>query len=88
VANISIDLSLNELFKIDKDTKTYTYRDINIDNFNLNTETSYKLDSKNTKITLNDTNTSAYDNSAIKVALKNIFAFRQRTSSIRTNVWK
>jgi hypothetical protein len=88
VANIPIDLSLNELFNINKDTKTYTYRDISTAKFSLNVENSYKLDTNQPKITLNDTNTSAYDKDAIKVALTNLFAFRQRTSSVRTDVWK
>ena len=88
MANIPIDLSYNELFKIDKDTKTYTYRDISTSNFKLVYQNSLKLDSTEQRVLLYDTNTSAFDRDAIKVALTNIFAFRQRTSSIRTNVWK
>lgn len=88
MANIPIDLSLNELFNINKDTKTYTYRDISTAKFSLTVENSYKLDTNQPKITLNDTNTSAYDKDAIKVALTNLFAFRQRTGRIGADVWK
>lgn len=77
MANLSFDFSNNAVFQRDKDTKTYIYRDIGTENFqlihgykdqeNLNSEPTLKLYS---------INTSNFNESAIESALRNLFSFR------------
>lgn len=77
MANISFDFSNNAVFKRDKDTKTYVYRDIGTENFKLvkGYEDPDNLNSEET-IKLYSINTSNFDKSAIESALNNIFKFR------------
>lgn len=74
MANISFDFSNNAVFKRDKDTKTYIYRDIGTENFQL---IHQKTDKKNEiKLTLYSINTSNFDQQAVESALRNLFNFR------------
>ena len=75
MANLSFDFSNNVLFKRDKDTKTYIYRDIGTENFQLVRTPSKALSDPET-VKLYSINTSNFDKRAVESALNNIFRFR------------
>ena len=79
MANLTFDFSNNAVFKRDKDTKTYIYRDIGTDNFRLTrtyTDESGAFDSIERKH-LCTLNTSHINGDCIKNALNNIFSFNR-----------
>lgn len=84
MANISLDYSTNKIFQKDNTTKSYTFKDIGTNNFKLYNVSS----SNNNEIKIYDANTSNIDETAIKSSLTNIFMFRVRSRSFRTNIWK
>ena len=75
MANLSFDFSNNVVFNRDKDTKTYIYRDIGTENFQLIREQPENF-SKESTLKLYSVNTSNFDEQAVKSALNNIFKFR------------
>ena len=75
MANLSFDFSNNVVFNRDKDTKTYIYRDIGTENFQLIREQSENFSEEST-LKLYSVNTSNFDEQAVKSALNNIFKFR------------
>lgn len=71
MANISLDFSANAIFKKGEDSfRKYTYRDIGTQNIR-----SYK-DPVTGQFSLDDVNTSNYDEAAVKQSLINLFSFR------------
>lgn len=85
MANISLDYSTNKIFQKDNTTKSYTFKDIGTNNFKLYTVSS---SNNSTETKIYDANTSNIDETAIKSSLTNIFMFRVRSRSFRTNIWK
>mgnify|MGYP003571242717 CR=1 FL=1 len=75
MANLSFDFSNNAVFNRDKDTKTYIYRDIGTENFQLVRRPTENFSDKQT-LKLYSVNTSNFDEQAVKSALNNIFKFR------------